>query len=69
MGNGIEEHDSGGRECSVTDLVRDWRTHQLMRLGLPRRAATAFADIVEWREVEDLVRCGCPLPLALRIAH
>jgi hypothetical protein len=49
--------------------VRDWKTAQLTRLGLPHRIATLFADTVDWHQVEDLLRRGCPLGIALDIAR
>lgn len=49
--------------------VRDWKTAQLTRLGLPWRVATLFADAVDWHQLEDLLRRGCPLGLALDITR
>jgi hypothetical protein len=49
--------------------VREWRTMQLHRLGVPRLLAEEFADEVDWHEVEDLVRRGCSALLAVEIAR
>ena len=49
--------------------VRDWRTQQLGRLGLPRIVAEVFADEVDWHSLADLVERGCPLGLALEIVR
>ena len=49
--------------------VQAWRAEQLSRLGLPRSVADAFADLVDWRELADLLERGCPLGLALEIAR
>jgi hypothetical protein len=49
-------------------LIRRWKTEQLTRLGLPKRAAPLFADLVDWHELEGLLERGCPLGIALQIA-
>jgi hypothetical protein len=49
--------------------VRRWKADQLARLGLPRSAARLFADLVDWHELEALLRRGCPLGIALEIAR
>jgi hypothetical protein len=49
--------------------VRAWRTEQLRRLGLPYILAEAFADLVDWHAVADLVERGCTLSLALDIVR
>ena len=48
-------------------LVREWRTFQLQRLGLPQVIAGRFAEVVDWHEVAALVERGCPPDLALMI--
>jgi hypothetical protein len=48
-------------------LVRAWRAEQLRGLGLPHAFAAAFADLVDWHELADLVERGCPPMLALAI--
>ena len=48
-------------------LVHEWRTEQLWRLGIPRAVAEAFADLVDWHALADLVESGCPRRLALEI--
>ena len=50
-------------------IVHAWRAEQLRRLGLPGMLAEAVADDVDWREVADLVRRGCPAELALEIVR
>jgi hypothetical protein len=50
-------------------LVREWRAEQLRRLGLPHIIAEAFADVVDWHQLEELVDRGCPLDLALDIVR
>lgn len=47
--------------------VHAWRVRQLHRLGLPLALANAVADRVDWHEVANLVRRGCPARLALTI--
>jgi hypothetical protein len=49
--------------------VRAWRTEQLRRLGLPYILAEAFADLVDWHAIADLVQRGCTLSLALDIVR
>jgi len=49
--------------------VRAWRTEQLRRLGLPYILAEAFADLVDWHAIADLVERGCTLSLALDIVR
>ena len=48
-------------------LVYEWRTEQLERLGLSETIAQAFADEVDWHKFEELVDRGCPPELALDI--
>jgi hypothetical protein len=55
---------SGGEER----LVHDWRVERLIRLGVPRSLAEAYAGRLDWHEVALLVQRGCPPRLALRIA-
>jgi hypothetical protein len=50
-------------------LVHEWRTEQLRRLGLRRRVAERFADLVDWHAVADLVERGCAPELALEIVR
>jgi hypothetical protein len=73
---GVEElMGSRDADAAVTSppsedfAVRDWKTAQLTRLGLPQRIATLFADTVDWHQLEDLLQRGCPLGLALDIAR
>jgi hypothetical protein len=48
-------------------LVHDWRVDRLIRLGVPRSLAEAYADRLDWHQVARLVQRGCPPRLALRI--
>ena len=50
-------------------VIREWKIGQLERLGLGRIVAELFAPDVDWHELEDLLRRGCRLDLALRIAR
>lgn len=50
-------------------LVHAWRVSQLARLGMPMPMAEAYADYLDWHQVADLVRRGCPPVLALRIVR
>jgi hypothetical protein len=50
-------------------LVREWRTEQLLRLGLPHTLAATFADLVDWHAMAELVERGCPPRLALEIVR
>ena len=58
-------HESIGRDDL---LVHDWRVAQLMRLGFPRPLAEVHADHVDWHQIAQLVKRGCPVRLAIRIA-
>jgi hypothetical protein len=49
-------------------LVHDWRVSQLARLGIPRPLAEVHADHADWRQIAQLVKRGCPVRLAIRIA-
>jgi hypothetical protein len=49
-------------------LVHDWRVSQLSRLGLPVPLAEVHADHVDWHQIAQLVKRGCPVRLAIRIA-
>ena len=57
---------SGGN-AEQSDALHTWRVSQLVRLGLARQVADAVADQVDWHEVANLVRRGCPASLALAI--
>ena len=48
--------------------VHNWRVSQLMRLGIPGPLAEVYADRTDWHQIAKLVRHGCSLRLALRIA-
>jgi hypothetical protein len=61
-----EELDLGNQEAL---RVRAWRAEQLGRLGLHRILAEAFADLVDWHALADLVERGCPPELALDIVR
>jgi hypothetical protein len=50
-------------------LVHQWRSEQLLRLGLPRTLAETFADLIDWHAFADLVERGCPPRLALEIVR
>jgi hypothetical protein len=50
-------------------LVHEWRTEQLWRLGLPRILAELFAERVDWHAVAAVVDRGCAPELALEIAR
>ena len=54
---------------SEEQLVRAWRAEQLCRLGLPAAVAEAFADIVDWHALAELIEHGCSLGLALEIVR
>jgi hypothetical protein len=62
-------------DTDVTDvheeelLVHEWRAEQLQRLGLHRVLAEAFADLVDWHALAELVAHGCPPELALEIVR
>jgi hypothetical protein len=62
-------------DTDVTDvheeelLVHAWRAEQLQRLGLHRVLAEAFADLVDWHALAELVTQGCPPELALEIVR
>ena len=45
-------------------LVHDWRVMQLTRLGIPGLLAEDAAGHVDWHQVAELVRHGCPPRLA-----
>ena len=61
-----EDHESGVKEAHV---VREWRTEQLRRLGVPSVLADSFADEVDWHALSALIKRGCPLVLALQIVR
>jgi hypothetical protein len=49
--------------------VLRWRTERLIDLGYPRRDANRLAiTAVDTHELERLIRMGCPLDTAVRIA-
>jgi hypothetical protein len=50
-------------------LVHEWRAEQLQRLGLHRILPDAFADLVDWHALAELVERGCVPELALEIVR
>jgi hypothetical protein len=48
-------------------LVYEWQTEQLERLGVSETMAYAYASQVDWHQVAHLVERGCPPELALDI--
>ena len=50
-------------------VVHEWRVTQLARLGIPWSLAQAAAGHVDWHQVAELVRRGCPPRLALRLVR
>lgn len=62
---------SVGHEVIKDDerLVHAWRVMQLTGLGIPWSLAQAVADHVDWHQVANLARHGCPPRLALRIVR
>jgi hypothetical protein len=50
-------------------LIHEWRTEQLRRIGLPGSLAETFADLVDWHALADLVDRGCSPDLALEIVR
>jgi hypothetical protein len=63
------EPPTTGQEATGHDEspVHYWRVSQLKRLGVPEPLAEIYADRIDWHLMARLVRCGCPLRLALRI--
>jgi len=54
---------------SDEELIHAWRTEQLRRLGLHALVAEAFADVVDWHALAELIGRGCPPELALEIVY
>ena len=50
-------------------LIHAWRVEQLQGLGLRHILAEAFADLVDWHEIAELIARGCEPELALEIAR
>ena len=50
-------------------LIHAWRVEQLQGLGLRHILAEAFADLVDWHEIAELIEGGCEPELALEIAR
>jgi predicted house-cleaning NTP pyrophosphatase (Maf/HAM1 superfamily) len=48
-------------------LVHEWQTEQLQRLGISETMAQVYASQVDWHQVAHLVERGCPPGLALDI--
>ena len=63
-----EIEDNAGAD-DEDQLIHEWRTEQLRRLGLPRMLAETFADLVDWHALADLVERGCSPRLALDIVR
>jgi hypothetical protein len=50
--------------------VEEFKIGRFMALGLGRyEAIKAVEDGIDWHAVEALVETGCPLSVALEIAH
>ena len=62
------EPPTTGQEAIGHDesLVHNWRVSQLERLGVPGPLAEIYADCIDWHQIAQLVRRGCPPGLALR---
>jgi hypothetical protein len=63
----ISDAELGADPSDEEVSIQAWRTEQLRRLGLSRTHAEAFADLVDWHELEALVARGCSAQLALEI--
>jgi len=48
--------------------VHTWRVSRLERLGAPGPLAEIYADCIDWHQIAQLARRGCPPGLALRNA-
>lgn len=53
--------------AAESGIVHAWRVSQLIRLGLAGPVAEAVADKIDWHDVANLVRRGCPAALAIAI--
>jgi hypothetical protein len=49
--------------------VHTWRVSRLERLGVPGPLAEIYADCIDWHQVAQLVRRGCPLSPATLSGH
>jgi hypothetical protein len=50
-------------------IVNAWRAEQLRLLGLSPLLADAFAGLVDWHQIANLVERGCSARLALEIVR
>jgi hypothetical protein len=50
-------------------VVNAWRAEQLRLLGLSPILAEAFAGLVDWHQIANLVERGCSAQLALEIVR
>jgi hypothetical protein len=62
-----EEPDDG--PLGAEHVVNAWRAEQLRLLGLPPMLAEAFAGLVDWHQIAELVERGCSAQLALEIVR
>jgi hypothetical protein len=63
-------HGSGvvaAASAAESGRVHAWRVSQLIRLALTWPVAEAVADKIDWHDVANLVRRGCPAALAVAI--
>jgi len=67
MGRSTAAPTISGGKAEQSDALHTWRVSQLVRLGLATQVADAVADQVDWHDVANLVRRGCPASLALAI--
>lgn len=61
----IDRHEATDED----QLIHDWRTAQLERLGIPEWLADIVADRIDWHEIAELVERGCSPQLALDIVR
>jgi hypothetical protein len=61
-----EERDDG---TGGEHVVNAWRAEQLRLLGLSPVLAEAFAGLVDWHQIANLVERGCSAQLALEIVR
>ena len=40
--------------------VHNWRVSRLERLGVPGPLAEIYADCIDWHQIAQLMRRGCP---------
>ena len=64
----LHNTDTGSLPTDELRLLA-WRREQLQALGASHSLVDAYAELVDWHDVSELVEQGCPPDIALEIVR